>query len=161
MWFVCSAWHLCYRAARIFLFQTATSTVRNMDMIAGQCWWCNDDASFQSFLLSSWHSMGLRCFSRYFTSTFWNTSKKRDLEFWMMNQLFESWFWCFAPLQSSKHPQISSMWLMLHGPAWKGCPRSANIRVAWFKDQASQGLNHFLPWWFVDFSKYQKCRKGC
>lgn len=40
MWFVYSSWHLFYRAARIFLFQTATSTVRNMAMIGGQCWWC-------------------------------------------------------------------------------------------------------------------------
>lgn len=35
-----------------------------------------DDASFQSFLLSSWHYMGLRCFSRYFTSTFWKNFQK-------------------------------------------------------------------------------------
>lgn len=157
MWFVCSAWRLCYRAARIFLFQTATSTVRKMDMIAGQCWWCIIPIISSFFLALHGFKVFFKVLHLHVLKEF---PKNVPPDFgWWISSLRVG----FDVLHHSKVPSVlrSHQCDVVHGPAWKGCPRSANIRVAWFKDQASQGLNHFLPWWFVDFSKYQQCRKGC
>ena len=161
MWCVYSAWHQFYWAAQISLFQTATD--RNMDMIPRQCWWCIIPIMSSFFL--AFH--GFKVFQGEITSArnFKNPCPRILDTRWISSSRvgFTS---CFAPLQfqSSKHPQISSTWLILRmAVLGKDAPEVSISELLGSK--SSQGLDHYeMMRWFVDFLfqklQWRKGKKG-